>query len=143
MSLPFHERLVRSLLDYDLIGFQNQEWLESFRHYVENELGGTVAGDGTITVGNRKVKAAAFPIGIDYQDFTEAAASDIATAAYERLKRSAEGKHTIIGVDRLDYSKGLEERFWGYRRFLEEHEDCHGNVMLLQIAPPSRGEVHL
>ena len=47
----------------------------------------------------------------------------------------------IIGVDRLDYSKGLEERFLGYRRFLEEHEDCRGKVFLLQIAPPSRGEV--
>ena len=48
----------------------------------------------------------------------------------------------IIGVDRLDYSKGLAERFLGYRRFLEEHDDWHGKVSLLQIAPPSRGEVH-
>jgi trehalose 6-phosphate synthase len=141
-SLPFHERLVRSLLDYDLIGFQNEEWLESFLHYVTHELGGSVSGDGIITVGNRKVRAAAFPIGIDYEEFTEAAGSDVARAAHGRLKKSLEGKHAIIGVDRLDYSKGLEERFWGYRRFLEEHEDCHGNVVLLQIAPPSRGEVH-
>jgi trehalose 6-phosphate synthase len=142
VSLPFHERLVRSMLDYDLLGFQNEEWLESFRHYVVNELGGTCTPDGIITVGNRRVKVAAFPIGIDYKEFTEAATSDIATAAYQRLKKSVEGKRTIIGVDRLDYSKGLEERFWGYRRFLEEHEDCHGNIVLLQIAPPSRGEVH-
>ena len=48
----------------------------------------------------------------------------------------------IIGVDRLDYSKGLDERFLGYRRFLEEHDDWRGRVFLLQIAPPSRGEVH-
>ncbi len=48
----------------------------------------------------------------------------------------------IIGVDRLDYSKGLAERFLGYRRFLEEHDDWRGRVSLLQIAPPSRGEVH-
>lgn len=142
VSLPFHERLVRSLLDYDLIGFQNEEWLESFRHYVTNVLGGTVGPDDTITIGKRKVKAAAFPIGIDYGEFTEAAESECAQAAYERLHRSAEGKKVIIGVDRLDYSKGLEERFKGYRRFLEEHDDCHGQVVLLQIAPPSRGEVH-
>jgi trehalose 6-phosphate synthase len=57
------------------------------------------------------------------------------------LRTSAAGRHTIIGVDRLDYSKGLEERFFGYRRFLEEHDDCQGKVFLLQIAPPSRGEV--
>ncbi|HEY0116110.1 MAG TPA: alpha,alpha-trehalose-phosphate synthase (UDP-forming) [Allosphingosinicella sp.] len=142
VSLPFHERLVRSLLDYDLIGFQNEEWLESFRHYVENVLGCSVGKDGVITLGNRQVRVAAFPIGIDYKDFTVAAKSEVAEAAYQRLKQSVGGKRSIIGVDRLDYSKGLEERFWGYRRFLEEHEDCHGNVVLLQIAPPSRGEVH-
>ncbi len=141
VSLPYHERLVRSMLEYDLIGFQNEEWLESFRHYVENVLGGSF-DDGIITVGERRVRVAAFPIGIDHEEFAEAARSDVAEAAYRRLKDSVEGKHTIIGVDRLDYSKGLEERFWGYRRFLEEHEDCHGNIVLLQIAPPSRGEVH-
>jgi trehalose 6-phosphate synthase len=142
VSLPFHERLVHSLLDYDLIGFQNEEWLESFRHYVSNVLGGTIDEDGTVTVGERRVKVASFPIGIDYKEFTEAALTETAQAAYHRLQESVGGKHTIIGVDRLDYSKGLEERFWGYRRFLEEHEDCHGNIVLLQIAPPSRGEVH-
>ena len=54
---------------------------------------------------------------------------------------SSSSRRTIIGVDRLDYSKGLEERFLGYRRFLEEHSDCQGKLFLLQIAPPSRGEV--
>jgi trehalose 6-phosphate synthase len=142
VSLPFHERLVHSLLDYDLVGFQNEEWLESFLHYVQNVLGGVVDEDGVITVGDRRVRAAAFPIGIDYKEFTAAAQSEEAKTACQRLRRSVEGKHTIIGVDRLDYSKGLEERFWGYRRFLEEHEECHGNIVLLQIAPPSRGEVH-
>jgi trehalose 6-phosphate synthase len=57
------------------------------------------------------------------------------------MRISAAGRRTIIGVDRLDYSKGLEERFLGYRRFLEDHEECQGQVFLLQIAPPSRGEV--
>ena len=57
------------------------------------------------------------------------------------MRDSAAGRRTIIGVDRLDYSKGLEERFLGYRRFLEDHEECQGEVFLLQIAPPSRGEV--
>ncbi len=141
-SLPFHERLVRSLLHYDLVGFQNEEWLESFRHYVENELGGSVDADGQVTVGNRRLRVGAFPIGIDYKEFTAASGSPTAETAYRRLKESVGTKHTIIGVDRLDYSKGIEERFWGYRRFLEEHADCHGNILLLQIAPPSRGEVH-
>ncbi|HWH17603.1 MAG TPA: alpha,alpha-trehalose-phosphate synthase (UDP-forming) [Allosphingosinicella sp.] len=141
VSLPFHEGLVLSMLAYDVIGFQTEEWLESFRHYVERELGGRCEPDGTIRIGNRSVRAAAYPIGIDYKEFMEAANSDRARAACERLRESAAGRHTLIGVDRLDYSKGLEERFFGYRRFLEEHEECQGKLFLLQIAPPSRGEV--
>jgi trehalose 6-phosphate synthase len=141
VSLPFHEGLALSLLAYDVIGFQTEEWLESFRHYVERELGGRCEPDGTIHVGNRSVHAAAYPIGIDYKEFMEAAASEGARAAHDRLQASAAGKKVIIGVDRLDYSKGLEDRFLGYRRFLEEHPECQGNLFLLQIAPPSRGEV--
>lgn len=141
VSLPFHEGLVLSMLAYDVIGFQTEEWLESFRHYVERELGGHCDDDGTIHVGDRSVHAGAYPIGIDYADFAKAAASPKSKAAFERMRVSAAGRRTIIGVDRLDYSKGLEERFLGYRRFLEDHEDCQGEVFLLQIAPPSRGEV--
>jgi trehalose 6-phosphate synthase len=142
VSLPFHEKLVRSMLDYDLIGFQTEEWLENFRHYIENVLGGAVDSAGMAVVGNRRVRIAAFPIGIDYEDFAEGARGEVADAACRRLKDSVGGKHAIIGVDRLDYSKGLDERFRGYRRFLEENPDTHGKIVLLQIAPPSRGEVH-
>jgi trehalose 6-phosphate synthase len=142
VSLPYHQRLVRSMLAYDLIGFQTAEWLESFHHYVERELGGTIDPDGTIHVGDRTVKTAAFPIGIDAAQFENVLGTPDARNAYETLGRSAEGKKIVIGVDRLDYSKGLAERFLGYRRFLEEHDDWLGRVSFLQIAPPSRGEVH-
>ncbi len=141
VSLPFHEGLVLSMLAYDVIGFQTEEWLESFLHYVQRELGGEVDGDGTIRIGKRSVHVAAYPIGIDFEEFAAAAASPEALEACARLKESAGDRKAIIGVDRLDYSKGLEERFLGYRRFLEEHEDQAGRVFLLQIAPPSRAEV--
>ena len=126
-----------------LIGFQTEEWLESFRHYVERELGGTVDADGTIHVGDRSVQAAAFPIGIDVDEFAKRGDSAERRATPSSGCATAPRASTsIIGVDRLDYSKGLDERFLGYRRFLEEHDDCRGKVFLLQIAPPSRGEVH-
>ncbi|WP_191992999.1 alpha,alpha-trehalose-phosphate synthase (UDP-forming) [Sphingomonas parva] len=141
-TLPDHEHLALSLLAYDVIGFHTREWLESFQNYVERELGGRCDPDGWIHVGDRSVHAAAYPIGIDYREFSEAAASEAARSACERLRKSADGRRTIIGVDRLDYSKGLEERFLGYRRFLEENAERRGEVFLLQIAPPSRGEVH-
>jgi trehalose 6-phosphate synthase len=142
VSLPFHQRLVRSMLAYDLVGFQTEEWLDSFHHYVQRELGGTVDPDGTVRIEGRSVRTAAFPIGIDHGEFRRTAESPEARSAFDTLRRSAEGKKILIGVDRLDYSKGLEERFQGYRRFLEEHAEWRGRVAFLQIAPPSREEVH-
>ena len=131
------------MLDYDLIGFQTEEWLESFRHYVERELGGTVErrrhrprrqAQGEGRPPSRSASTSASSHEADER-------ADATRGAIERLKRSAEGKQVIIGVDRLDYSKGLEERFWGYRRFLEEHPDCHGNVLPAadRAAAPRRG----
>src|SRR5687768_8003734 len=81
VSLPFHERLVRSMLAYDLIGFQTEEWLESFRHYVERELGAVMDKNGNVRLEGRTVKAAVFPIGIDYEEFEAAANSDTANEA--------------------------------------------------------------
>jgi trehalose 6-phosphate synthase len=106
VSLPFHEGLVLSLLAYDVIGFQTEEWLESFRHYVSRELGGHCEPDGTIHVGERSVHAAAYPIGIDYKEFSEAAGSEASSVAFDRLKQSAADKRIIIGVDRPGLFQG-------------------------------------
>ena len=141
-SLPYHRRLVESMLAYDLIGFQTEDWLESFHHYIECEMDGTVDADGNITVGDRKVCTGAFPIGIDVGEFDDLLTRPDALAAQRTIRASADGKKVIIGVDRLDYTKGLVQRFEGYGHFLEEHPDWQHRAFLLQIAPPSRGEVH-
>ncbi|MET0371151.1 MAG: alpha,alpha-trehalose-phosphate synthase (UDP-forming) [Sphingobium sp.] len=140
VSLPHHTKLVSSLFAYDVIGFHTEEWLESFRHYVEKEMGGTVDGDN-VTLGNRTIQAIACPIGINAREFAEASFSAPAQEMYDNVRRSLQDRAMIVGVDRLDYSKGLEERFNGYARFLKDHPEQHGNVVLTQIAPPSRGEV--
>ena len=141
-ALPYHRRLVQSMLAYDLIGFQTSQWLESFHHYVEREMGGTVDPDGTVHVDGRSVRTAAFPIGIDVGEFDDLMTRPDAIEAQRTLRTSADGRKVIIGVDRLDYTKGLVERFEGYRHFLEENPDWQHRAFLLQIAPPSRGEVH-
>lgn len=69
------------------------------------------------------------------------ARSQKARRAYEKVRSSLVGRSLIVGVDRLDYSKGLEERFLGYERFLEENPEVRKSVVLMQIAPPSRGAV--
>lgn len=140
VSLPHHTKLVQTMFAYDVVGFHTEEWLESFRHYVEREMGGTVDGD-YVTLGDRTIQAIACPIGINAQAFAEAAVSDAAVDMREQVRRSLQDRAMIVGVDRLDYSKGLEERFNGYNRFLKDHPEQHRKVVLTQIAPPSRGEV--
>lgn len=138
VALPDHRRLVDALFAYDVIGFQTEEWLEAFRHYVTHEMNATLGEDGHVTVGHRTIRAIACPIGIDAADFIAAANGPVAAGTCARMVESSIGRDLIIGVDRLDYSKGLEERFNGYERFLETRPDRRARVYLLQIAPPSR-----
>ncbi|RZM29220.1 MAG: trehalose-6-phosphate synthase, partial [Sphingomonas sp.] len=139
-ALPSHRKLVESLFAYDVIGFHTADWLDSFQHYVTSLMGGTVDGD-RVTVGDRTIRAIIAPIGIDTAEFEAAATSDEARFARERMYMSATGRALIAGVDRLDYSKGLRERFLGYDRFLAAHPDRRGLTSFLQIAPPSREKV--
>ena len=141
LSLPNHRELVEALFAYDVVGFQTEEWLESFQHYVTTQMEAVLGPDGRITVGGASIRAIACPIGIDTDAFLAASKTGKARYTAYRMKRSATGREMIVGVDRLDYSKGLEERFLGYERFLSQHPGQHGEVFLLQIAPPSRSDV--
>ncbi|HQS95969.1 MAG: trehalose-6-phosphate synthase [Novosphingobium sp. 16-62-11] len=139
-TLPEAAALVETLFAYDVIGFHTQEWLDSFVDFVKAEMGATVI-DGVAHCNGRTAQLVACPIGIDAKAFGEMAESPAAREAHDQLKASLVGRSLIVGVDRLDYSKGLEERFLGYERFLEEHPEERKEVVLLQIAPPSRGAV--
>ena len=139
-TLPEAVELVRTLFAYDVIGFHTREWLESFENFVVAEMGAVTEGDDILLDG-RRLKAILCPIGIDAKEFSALANSPRARLTHRRMRDSAVGRDMIIGVDRLDYSKGLEERFLGYERFLREHPEERKEIFLLQIAPPSRGEV--
>lgn len=141
-SLPFHERLVRTMLAYDLIGFQTGEWLSSFVHYCENELGAEVDHEtGQITHEGRTTIAREYPIGIDWKHFQAQGDTAEAKAAEERFLASIRGRTGMIGVDRLDYSKGLPERIDGIGRFFDEYPERTRDLVFIQIAPPSREDV--
>jgi trehalose 6-phosphate synthase len=141
MALPEARELVETLFAYDVLGFHTGEWLDSFSDFVRDELGGEVSDEGVATWNGRSLKLLACPIGIDAQEFSVLAGSEVARRTCQRVKDSAVGRSLIVGVDRLDYSKGLEERLLGYERFLSEYPEERKEVVLLQIAPPSRGEV--
>ncbi|MCW2380885.1 MULTISPECIES: alpha,alpha-trehalose-phosphate synthase (UDP-forming) [unclassified Sphingobium] len=140
-SLPSHAKLVNALFAYDLLGFQCQAWLDSFLYYVHDQFPEAEISDGVIRIGDRTVRVVACPIGIDAGDFAKSATTPEADEARESILRSLEGRDLIMGVDRLDYSKGMEQRFHGYSRLLQDHPEFQEKVTFLQIAPPSREQV--
>ena len=140
-TLPSHRELVESLFDYDLIGFQTRDWLEAFQDYVLEEARGRLLGDGCVEAFGRQVRAAAFPIGIDAESFASITRSPPAMEQYDRAAATGVFRTMMIGVDRIDYSKGLEERFLAVEQLFDSHPELIGKAFLLQIAQTSRGEV--
>ena len=142
VSLPYHERLVRTMLHYDVVGFQTQEWLDSFLHYCAKELHAEVDEDaGTVTLDGRTTIARAYPIGIDWDQFSAYENTGEARQAQQRLMSSTRRRIAMIGVDRLDYSKGIPERIDGISRFFDKHPERVRDLVFIQIAPPSREDV--
>ncbi|WP_339874013.1 trehalose-6-phosphate synthase [uncultured Brevundimonas sp.] len=141
VTLPHHRRLVESMFDYDLVGFHTREWLDLFRDYVAAEAGGTLTGNDGMAAFGRRVQGGVFPIGIDVDGFLQACNSPLGVRTYDRMLSSTAFRSLIVGVDRLDYSKGLEERLLGYEQFLKDNPAIRSEVLLLQVTPISRDEV--
>jgi len=142
-ALPVHEDLLESLLAYDLIGFQTRDDLTAFQAAITALWGpDAVLADGSVRVGDRHVIVQVFPIGVDVEEIQQTAAAAPQTEAYRRIVAGLLGRRLIIGVDRLDYSKGLVERFRAYEKFLATYPENHNDVTFVQIAPLSRSDVH-
>ena len=140
-TLYNHRRLVRHLFAYDLVGFQTWRDLAAFREYAPREIGAEMTGDGTVSAHNRVTRVAAFPIGIETQNFSELAVSASAQRHATRMRQSLNDRRMIIGVDRLDYSKGLPQRLQAFEALLDRYPDLVNNVSFIQIAPSSRADV--
>jgi trehalose 6-phosphate synthase len=135
-----HEEIVRALFDYDVIGFQTENDARNLLEYVRRLSGGTVRGNRATAFG-KTARVQAFPISIRPDEMAEAAEKAMRSNRARQLVRSLGGKQLIIGVERLDYSKGLDKRFASYERLLTNYPENRGSVTLMQIAPPSRGDV--
>lgn len=128
-ALPPAEALLQDMGAYDLLGVQTEEDAENLRDCLRKEEAGDPA------------RVMACPIGIDPGRFAEEAQEAWKSDEISRMRESMHSEPLIIGVDRLDYSKGLEERFRGYERLLTRYPEHRGHVTYLQVAPVSRGEV--
>lgn len=140
-ATPEHEWLVSTMFSYDLVGFQSHTDLTNFERYVEEQLHVEKRADGAIPAFGREVVAGSFPIGIDVDAFRAMAFTEEADEQIAFLKRRTTARIHIIGVDRLDYSKGLPDRLRAFGRLLEKYPENHKAVTLMQIAPPTREEV--
>jgi len=140
LGVPHHRELIEAMLAYDLIGFQTDEDCTNFRDYVSGELG-LLVRDGTVVSRHGRTRLAVFPIGIDAEKFAASAARAVTHPEVSRLRRSLHGEKLAIGVDRLDYSKGLINRINAFDRMWTLEPALLRTVSLLQIATPSRGAI--
>ncbi len=144
-TLPAHAAVFGELAAYDLIGLQTQQDAEHASDYLRRHADLAPCGPGLWRDGDRRLRIAALPIGIDTPAIAAQAAASDACAEVARLRASLDGRRLAIGVDRLDYSKGLPERLRGFERYLERalarQRRRQDELTYLQIATPSRGDV--
>jgi trehalose 6-phosphate synthase len=140
--LPVYGELLQAMVAYDVLGFQTETDRDAFRGAVAYVWGPqALTDDESVTVGGRRVLTGVYPIGVDVEAVQREATESLATDSVKRMIAGLLGRRLMIGVDRLDYSKGLVERFKAYERFLETHPENQNRVSFLQIAPLSRADV--
>ena len=138
-ALPNHEQLIPALGQYDLVGFQTEIDAANFSRYLANECGLHARSTATAShFGDRIVRIGVFPVGVETEAFARLARRAIESDFVREVLDSLSGRAMIIGVDRLDYSKGLPERMNAFERFLINFPDWRGKVTYLQITPRSR-----
>lgn len=141
-AVPGHEYLLRSMCAYDVVGFHTPRDLAAFETCIREPIvGAEFRDDNIVDVEGGSFIADVFPIGVDVAEIERLAIKGQNSDSSKRLVDSLGGKDLIIGVDRLDYSKGLHERMLAYERLLAKYPDFQKSVVFMQIAPPTRSGV--
>ncbi len=141
-ALPVYESMLRALLSYDLLGFQTEVDRQAFLGAARAVWGdGCVSAAGTAGTSTHRVYTGVFPIGVDVEAISRAATKSSTSVHVSNMAHDLQRRQLVIGVDRLDYSKGLLERFEAYEQFLEQFPQHLGAVTYLQIAPLGRQQV--
>jgi trehalose 6-phosphate synthase len=139
--LPAYDLLMRGFAAYDLVGFQTPLDRDNFVSGLVREGHGRVLGGGWYEAFGRRLQVDAFPISIDTPAVSAEAERAVRNPIVRRTKASLEGKQLIIGVDRLDYSKGIAQRIEAFGCFLDSNPAMRGRVTFIQITPKSRSQV--
>ncbi len=139
--LPWREQVLQGMLGADLIGFHTFTYRSHFASSTLGILGIPAPQDDRIDVDGREVRLGVFPIGVDAQTFGALAADPDVLAEVESIRKDAHGQKILLGIDRLDYTKGIARRFLAFERLLEREPQWRGKVRLVQVAVPSRDKV--
>jgi trehalose 6-phosphate synthase len=140
-TLPGSKELLSSIASYNLIGVQTERDADNLRRNLNEELGANRIAAPAAEGNGHNTRIQSFPIGIDVSEFQKVAARSGSSRLVRQTSSGLGSRKLIIGVDRLDYSKGIPERMAAYERFLLDNFDQRGRVTYLQIAPTSRSEV--
>lgn len=138
--LPVRQEILRGVLSCDLLGFHTYDYARHFLSSVQRVLNVNTLPNGVEYQG-RFVNVGAFPIGIDVSTFQDGLLKQQVKDRISQLKETFKGQKIIIGVDRLDYIKGVPQKLHAMEVFLSEHPEWRGKVVLVQVAVPSRGDV--
>lgn len=145
IKLPWRGQILSALLEYDIVGFQTLRDKRNFincLHILRPDI--KISGKGHIavtTVDEREVRIGAFPISIDFESFAKDAASHEVEERVQYLKEAMPDCQVLLGVDRLDYTKGIPERLEAMRNALKRHPDLHEKITLVQVVVPSRQNI--
>jgi trehalose 6-phosphate synthase len=140
-TLPHHAEVIGALTEYNLIGFQTDNDAGNFARYLTRIVGAATPDGRHYHLGHQHFRVGVFPVGVDTEGFRRLAEDSAHTSFAAELEESLAGRALMVGVDRLDYSKGIVNRLDGYERFLEKYPEWHGRITYLQIAPGSRQDI--
>ena len=141
-AIPQHEWLMRSMFAYDLVGLQSEADVSHFTRYVRNEASAEELEDSRVRAFGATVVVRAFPIGIDVDEFTRLAQAPDAMETCERIRNEYSRRRLLLGIDRLDYSKGIPHRVRAFRELLDRYPENRNSATLIMIASPTRDDVH-
>jgi trehalose 6-phosphate synthase len=140
-ALPHHEEILGALTYYDLVGFQTENDRDNFAAYLLAMPGAKQGRGFTFEVEGRQTRIGAFPVSIETATYARLARNAARSSFAKEMTESLTGLRLVLGVDRLDYSKGIVERINAFDRFLELNPEWRSRVTLLQITPRSRSDI--
>jgi trehalose 6-phosphate synthase/phosphatase len=138
--LPWRTQILGGLLGADLIGLHTLDYVMHLRGCAARLLG--LDGEsGYLSHGDRQVRVAAFPLGVDLESIRAGSSGEGTFGSVAALAAASRDKTVFLGIDRLDYTKGLPERLAAFALFLKAHPEAIGRVTYVQVCVPSRQEV--